>query len=406
MTSAGARALASVPPRAPSWVKPWMGDILAAALIILTASAPLFIPRMHAAVTPLVVVVSLVPAALLPLRRRWPVPVLAACAGCFGIATLSGAEAIAPTLATAIALFGVANRSPRRKTILIALITIAAMTGLSLLTAIDGVFDPSVFPAAVTLAFAAASGDATRSRREYIVAVQERALRAEETHEAEAQRRITLERLRIARDLHDAVAHQIAVISLNAGVASSSLDARPDKTREALATIREASRAVLAEIGELLAMLRIDESDASTTTAAAPPQPGLGELDDMLRQFREGGLEITLRVEGDGDPLPQATDRVAYRVIQEALTNALKHGDDHRANVLISRAPDTLRIVVTNPVIAFDTTSGTAGAARSGHGLIGLRERVGSVRGTVETGMSVGGYRVDASLPLGRENAS
>ncbi|WP_170285534.1 sensor histidine kinase [Microbacterium rhizomatis] len=399
MTSAGGRAVTAAPPRELARMKPWMGDVLAVALIVLTAAAPVFIPRMNAP-TLIALIFSLAPAALLPLRRKWPMPVLAACVVCFGVATLSGAEAIAPTFATAIALFGVANRSPRRKTILTAALTIAAMVGLSLLTAIDGVFDPSVFPIAATLAFAAASGDATRSRREYIIAMHERALRAEETHEAEANRRITLERLRIARDLHDAVAHQIAVISLNAGVATSSLDARPDKTREALATIREASRTVLAEIGELLAMLRIDESDAATPVAAAP-QPGLGQLDDLLRQFRDGGLEVTLRVEGSTGPLPQATDRVAYRVVQEALTNALKHGDDHRANVLISHDPDSLRILVTNPV-GGGTSAAAAGTGLSGHGLIGLRERVGSVRGSVETGVSLGGYRVDASLPLDR----
>lgn len=374
-------------------VPPWVGDLLAAVLIVAAAFAPSFGHEFRAT-SVLGFVVVLLPALFLPLRRRWPIVILAACIVCFGVAASTGTVAPGPVLATAIAMFGVATRSPRRATIITAVVAIIAIVVLGLLATLGGVFDPRTFQFAVTVAFAAAAGDATRSRRAYIQAITDRAERAEATREFEAQRRVTVERLRIARDLHDAVAHQIAVISLNAGVASSSLEARPEKTKEALATIREASRTVLAEIGMLLTMLRTDDLDAGDV---ALPQPGLDRLDELLRRFRDAGLDVGLRVDGALPDLSPGIDIVAYRVLQESLTNAHKHGVEHRAHVLIAPTPDTLRIVITNPVAAEPSTRADSGG---GLGLIGLRERVVSVGGIVETGMVPGGFRVDATLPL------
>ncbi|WP_396642727.1 sensor histidine kinase [Microbacterium sp.] len=373
----------------------WVGDLIAAALIVVAALVP-FPAHEFRADSPLVVVVALLPAVLLPLRRRWPLSILAACLGCFGIAALLGTIGPGLVLAAAIAMFGVANRSTRRRTLITMAVAVPGIVLLSALAAIGDVFDPRTVQFAFVVAFAAAAGDATRSRREYISEMTERALRAEKTREVEAQRQITEERLRIARDLHDAVAHQISVISLNAGVASTSLETRPEKTREALASIRRASRAVLAEIGDLLEMLRADEG-GEDGTSVRPPQPGLERLDDLVARFQDTGLEVGVRREGDLTAVPVPLQRIAYRVVQEGLTNAHKHGALHRAHVLLEAGPDALLVVVTNPVRddqAADPES------RAGHGLTGLRERVAAVRGSVRAGSTPGGYRLAASLPL------
>jgi signal transduction histidine kinase len=261
-------------------------------------------------------------------------------------------------------------------------------------------FDPRLIQAALTIVTGAAAGDATRSRRETIASITERAVRAEETRESEATRRVAHERLSIARDLHDAVAHQIAVISLNAGVASSALETRPEAAREALATIRTASREVLSEIGDLLHMLRSDEDPDAPDSAL--PQPGFDRLEELVARFRAAGLAIDFRSEGDFADLPGSIGIVAYRVVQEALTNAHKHGSERTAVVSIAASPRQVRIEVTNPrSMANVATRGPTG----GHGLLGMKERVASVRGSLETGIQRGLYRVIALLPVSRRDA-
>jgi signal transduction histidine kinase len=339
-------------------------------------------------------------ALLLLLRRRWPIPVLAGCVAMYGVAAATGTVAQGIILAVAIATFGLANRSTRRVTIVAAAITAAAVFLLSVLGAVVSATDPRMVQFVLAVALAAAAGDATRSRREYIIAITERAERAEQTREAEAKRRVSEERLRIARDLHDTVAHQIAVISLNAGVASSSLES-PERAQQALSTIRSASRTVLHEIGDLLALLRTEDPDAENMT----PQAGLRRLDELVEQFAQSGLAVRLRMEGDPGRVTGAADLVAYHVTQEALTNALKHGTDRRAHVLIDVAEEQVTVVVTNPTAPRDARSHAEPGSRGvGHGLIGLRERVASVRGVLETGTTAGGYRLAATLPLANEH--
>lgn len=375
----------------------WAGDALAVFLVV--SSVFLHGPQQAPPSASVVAVIAVVAAALLLLlRRRWPIPVLAGCVALYGVASVTGTVAPGIILAVAIAMFGLANRSTRRITIIAAAITAAAVFLLSVLGAVVSAADPRMVQFTLAVAFAAAAGDATRSRREYIVAVTERAERAEQTREAEARRRVSEERLRIARDLHDTVAHQIAVISLNAGVASSSLES-PERAQEALSTIRSASRTVLGEIGDLLALLRTEDPDAGTT---APPS-GLGRLDELVEQFAQSGLAVHLRVEGDPGHVSGAADLVAYHVIQEGLTNALKHGTDQRAHVLVEVADEHVTVVVTNPAIPAAHDARRDAAAGAGHGLIGLRERVASVRGVVETGTTAGGYRLAATLPLAKE---
>ncbi|RXZ71929.1 sensor histidine kinase [Agromyces albus] len=375
----------------------WIGDLLAVVFVLGGALAPY--PGSPMQTGNLVGLIAGVAGALaMPLRRRWPIPVLAACIALFGVVAFSGAGAAGLVVASAIAMFAVAVRNDRRTTVIVAAGTVVAVVGLSLLSTIFGYFDPRDLQFALTIAFAAAAGDAARSHHAYIEAITERAIRAEETRESEARRRVAEDRLRIARDLHDTVAHQISVISLNAGVASSSLESRPETARDALATIRSASRTVLGEIGDLLELLRAESDDAPGTA----PQPGLDRLDELIGRFAESGLDVTVRVEGDVGRLPEAVDRVAYRVIQEALTNAHKHGSEHRAHLLVEVATDAARLVVTNPISSAPVSRDERRTPddRGGHGLLGVRERVASVRGTVESGPEGMVYRLAATLPI------
>lgn len=406
MTPAAERRAAPQPahPRIPAW---GINGVLAV-LIIGSAFIP-FSETGFRSTNLFTLIITLLPAAILPFRHRWPVAVLAGFIGFYGVGALAGTLAPGLVLAIAVAMFSLANQTNRRTTVIAGASAMLAIGVLSLLAALGSVFDPRVVQFLFTVAFAAAAGDGARSRREFIAAITDRAVRAEETKEAEAKRRVTEERLRIARDLHDVVAHQIAVISLNAGVASASLESRPEKARESLGTIRSAARVVLGEIGDLLEMLRSDSDDPAD---ASLPQPGLDGLDELVETFAGSGLEVNLRIEGEPARVSGATALVAYRVIQEALTNAHKYGADGRAHVLVEVADDTVRVVVTNPsrvaeLSENDSNTATAGAGvrtgatnGTGLGLIGLRERVASVRGTVETGFVGGSYRVVATLPI------
>ena len=387
--------------REPAYPRPrvpwWLGDTLAAVLVVGAAFAPFPVAEFRPS-SGLVLAVVIAPAALLPLRRRRPTAVLAGIVGLHGIAALLGTISPGVVVAAGIATFAVAARTPRRRTVVVTGAAALAVVLLSLLAVFGGITDPRIVQFALFIALAAAAGDASRSRREYIEAVTERAERAERTHEAEASRRVAEERLRIARDLHDAVAHQISVISLNAGVASSALETRPEKAVTALATIRRASRTVLGEIGDLLEVLRAGDSDRTPS-----PQPGLARLDELVAGFADTGLVVGTRVEGPLAAVTGAVDLVAYRVVQEGLTNAGKHGAEHRAHVLISVDEHEVSVVVTNPVPALRADP-DPDDVRGGHGLLGLRERVASVRGVVETGATPGGFRLAAVLPVTRRS--
>jgi len=373
------------------------GDVIVAVLVLMLTFAP-SPGDAYQPPAPLTIGLAVVAVLTLPLRRRWPIPVLAGVVVLFAVAAFTGALNPGLALAVAVGMFGVTNRLTRGAGVLATAVTVVVVVGLCLVAVLPD-WDPRVIQYGLTTLIGAAIGDATRSRRDYITAITERAERAEQTREAEARRRVSEERLRIARDLHDAVAHQISVISLNAGVASSALASRPgrpERAEEALVTIRSAARTVLGEIGDLMDVLRADES-ADPAAARTAPQPCLDQLDRLVQGFRDGGLDVTVRTEGDLRSAPGAPSRVAYRVVQESLTNAHKHGAEHRAHVLLATGADALTVVVTNPV---DDAVRDAPAPGSRLGLTGLRERVASVRGTVETGPVPGGWRVLAKLPI------
>lgn len=380
--------------RLPSWG--WDAIVL----IVVIGSAILPGPRppfFHPAFPLVMWLPAVLAGALLLLRRRWPIPVLAGSLIIYCTTVVLGVPSNGAGIAMIIAGFGVANRRSRRLAFLSGGLAAAAVAVLSVTVAELGVIDPRVFQMAAGVAIATALGDSTRSRREYVAAVTERAERAEQTREAEAHRRVAEERLHIAQDLHDTVAHQLSVISLNAGVATGTLDRRPEKAREALGTIRTAARGALSDIGELLHYLRTDQEH----TRAMPPQVGLQQLDALVQRFRAAGLQVHTNVTGDLFQVTGAVDLVAYRIVQEALTNAHKHGAGHTATVALEVGDRVLRITVINPTSPAHVNHPDAPGDRLG--LVGVQERVAAVRGTVSAQNIGDHFRLAAELPLPEE---
>ncbi|MFE4463478.1 sensor histidine kinase [Oerskovia sp. NPDC056781] len=369
-----------------------VGDVVAIAVVVLFGVLPF--PDEDFRTRGLLVLIALVPVAVVPLRRRRPIVSLGVSVLCTVAVALAGTMAPGALVAVMITAFSVANRT--RRTVGLACVGMAALV-VFLVSAVpfDGeYFDPGATQFVTLVVLAGAMGDATRSRREALAAVTERAERAEQGRDDEARRRVVEERVRIARDLHDVVAHQISVISLSAGVASSSLETRPERAREALTTIRSASRTVLADIGGLMALLR---AEGDGERQSLHPQAGLDQLDALVARFADVGLHVDLRRGPGSGALSPASDHVAYLALQEGLTNAHKHGAGDRAVVEVRHRDGVLALTVTSPLRV-----GVAEVLTGGHGLRGLRERVASVRGRVETSSADGEFRLDIEMPAER----
>ncbi|GAA2143724.1 sensor histidine kinase [Glycomyces algeriensis] len=289
-----------------------------------------------------------------------------------------------------IVAYTFARTTGRRRVWLVAGACIAAMFVAAGLFGGSGWISPETFGlAAWSIAFVAI-GDATRSRRAYIDEVEERARRAEDTREEEARRRVAEERLRIARELHDVVAHHIAVINVQAGAAAHVLQTRPEAVGPALAHIRRAADTVMQELGSVVGVLRAD--DGGGLDESTEPTRGLARLAELLDSFAAAGLRVEHRQSGTARDLPAVVDLAAYRIVQESLTNAHKYGTG-RARLAITYAPDAVRIEVENPIAKDAEPNG------SGYGLVGMRERAAATGGTVTAGAEGDRFAVRAELP-------
>jgi signal transduction histidine kinase len=239
------------------------------------------------------------------------------------------------------------------------------------------------------------AAEAVRNRRSYVELLLERLELAEHARDEEARRRVEQERLRIARDLHDAVAHSLTTINVQAGVAAHLLDKNSGNARGALSTIEDASREALNELRAIVGILR--EHDAER--APLEPSPSLNSVSDLIQRARSGGLDVTLDVQGERpERLPEAVQLAAYRIIQESLTNARRHAAGACARVGLSFERDRLLVTVENGTGA--TSNGSSGGA--GVGLIGMKERAAAVGGIVDATSSPDGFRVAAELPYRR----
>lgn len=338
-------------------------------------------------------------AAALVLRRRTPWTVLAVTSG-FAIVELVASGPRAPVVICAVvALYTVAATTNRPTTWRIGLITMAGLTGVAMLAGPLPWYAQENLAIFAWTGMAAAAGDAVRSRRAFVDAIRERAERAEQTREEEARRRVAEERLRIARDLHDVVAHHIALVNVQAGVAAHVMDKRPDQAKEALSHVRDASRSALGELRATVGLLR----QSGDPEAPTEPAPGLGRLDDLVDTFRHAGLPVDVARGDGGLTPPAAVDLAAFRIIQEALTNVQKHAGEHaKAEVSVVRVGPNLEITVLDDGAGHDAARSAADPDRGGgHGLLGMRERVSALGGRCSAGPRYGGgFRVHAILPV------
>jgi len=327
-------------------------------------------------------------------RRRVPRTVLALTGTVSVIESVVDDPRAPVAMSAVVALFTVAATTDRATTWRLGLLTMTVLTGAAMLAGPLPWYAQENLAIFAWTGIGATAGDAVRSRRAVVQAIRERAERAERTREEEARRRVAEERLRIARDLHDVVAHHIALVNVQAGVAAHVMDKRPDQAKEALAHVREASRSALNELRATVGLLR----QSGDPEAPTEPAPGLDRLDELVGTFRSAGLHVDVARADQGTSLPAAVGLAAYRVIQEALTNVQKHaGTEAKAEVSVVRVGPNVEITVLDNGATEDDEPASGG----GHGLLGMRERVTALRGTLTTGPRYGGgFRVHAILPV------
>jgi signal transduction histidine kinase len=355
-------------------------------------------------------VLLIVSGLVLAVRRRWPAPVFVTAAltslAYFTIGFSDGPGWIG----LFVALYTLTAYGDGRRSLVIAYVGIAVLATGWLIAAAD--IEPRaaigwVFFRIAASVMAAALGESVRSRRVIAAEAQERARQAERTREEEARSRVDAERLRIAREVHDTVAHAIAIINVQAGVTAYLLDKRPERARDALVIIEQTSAQALHEMRAILGVLRSPDN-------GRVPHPGLGQINELTTVAREAGLDIKLEVGPSAAPLPSAVDNTAYRILQESITNVIRHVGPTRVTVALDYGTDVLEVRVANEGGRDATGYGTAGpdapaedravtgsSAEPGRGIVGMRERCGLLGGELTAGpQPSGGFEVKARLPL------
>jgi signal transduction histidine kinase len=327
-------------------------------------------------------------------RRRNPLAVLVVSGTAVVIyGSLGFAEGPGP-ISVIVALYSVAAHCDRRRSLLGAGFT-ALGTIVIFITARWNVNIGTIVSNAVIFGTAWILGDNLRNRRAYVAGLEERADMLEREQAEQARRAVVDERARIARELHDVVAHNVSVMVVQSGAARRTIERDPERAKEVLTSVESTGRQALDEMRRLLGVLRTEDE----ATDLRAPQPSVGHLDSLVAQVRDAGLPVELVVEGRPRPLVPGVDMSAYRIVQEALTNSLKHAGPAHAHVRVCFGDNDLRLEVTDDgrgIIADDpATNG------GGHGLVGMRERVALFGGRLEAGPRTGGgYIVTATLPL------
>jgi signal transduction histidine kinase len=347
------------------------------------------------------VLLSLAATLPLALRRRHPIGVLAIVTVALTVATGFGV-AFGPNPTIALAVYTVATQCDRRRSFS-ALVTaevalVGALVVAELTTTIKGdlTFSPVVAAAAWFV------GDSVRARRAYTAGLAEQAAQRQREEVERARRSVVEERVRIARELHDVVAHSLSVISIQAGAGRHVLDSDPAETRRALASVETTSRSALGELRRVVGLLR----QADQLSPALAPAPGLDDLGRLVEQVSAAGVPVDLDLGGEPISLPQGVELSVYRIVQEALTNVVKHAGPARARVAISVALDAVDVEILDDGSGLEISVSDGNGARSDdqpqhHGIIGMRERVALYGGSLTVGGGPnGGFRVAAHLPL------
>jgi signal transduction histidine kinase len=403
------RWLASASSAARAWLvarRPPLADVLLAAGVLVVAQVETWMtssiqPKPQAALLAVLV------CAPLAWRRRAPLAALLAMGVAAWVLSIGRPDlnALYTFIAVVVAVFSVgAYAQPRRAVLGCVLVLVWFWTG-ALLDDVShpGRRGPSDF-LFVTVVFGGAwlLGRALRGRGERAVQLEQRAAELEAEQQLQAQAAVAAERARIARELHDVIAHSVSVMVIQAGAAEQLLDDSPERARGPLVAVQDTGRQTIVELRRLLGILR-DDADGQEPSLA--PQPGLASLDLLLEELRQAGLPVELRVEGQPGRLAPGVDLAAYRIVQEALTNTLRHAGPARAEVLVRYHEDALELEIVDDGRGPGPPDGVAGSGGhgSGHGLVGMRERVALYGGTLHAGPRTAaagaGYVVRVWLP-------
>jgi signal transduction histidine kinase len=332
----------------------------------------------------------------LALRRRFPQAVLAVVLGAFVVDRYLDYPGTFAAAGLVLAFPAIGSELPPRRSLIVgfglaALVTLYTAVGALTLESVDL---GDVISTGLMVAVPVALGREVYQRRRRYEALEERAAGAEREHEERAKEAVREERARIARELHDVVAHQMAVMTLQAEGARRVVGESDARVAAALDTIRQTGHDALNEMRRMVGLLR--EAPAEGATGLAP-QPGMGDLDRLVEQMREAGLDVSLERHGRERLLPSGIDLNAFRIVQESLTNAMKHGGPKvRATVAILYEDDRLELHITD-----DGGGGVRSSNGTGQGLVGMRERVAMLHGEFTAGPAAGGgFRVHATLPV------
>ncbi len=337
------------------------------------------------------------------LRRRAPEKMLLIAIGAGMAQLVTGARADIADFALLVIVYTVASNGARwaRRVALTGALSAAVLSELRWPTTSNHGWHQGISVVFMTIPFALAwvIGDSQRTRRAYYAQLEERAERLHREREAQAKAAVAAERARIARELHDVVAHNVSVMVVQSDGAAYVLDASPEQAKQALGTISQTGRVALAEMRRLLGLLRASDDSGGEYV----PQPGVDQLDDLVEQVRGAGLPVEFSVTGTPRPLSSSVELTAYRIVQEALTNTRKHGGpDASATVQLTYGDSELLMLIEDDGRGAQRELYEQGGADGlGHGLIGMRERIAMIGGTIDTGPRPGGgFRVSAALPL------
>jgi signal transduction histidine kinase len=335
-------------------------------------------------------VTAVVAGGVLVVRHRYPFATLlvSALAAEAFLAHHDSRNGLLILAAPLVALSTVAERATRMHAVLVGGVIVLAV-GITHVWLKPALLGAENLALAAFGGLAVAAGTASRHRHAYLAEARARADQAEADRDAEARRRVTEERLRIARDLHDVIGHHLSLIHIQARVAAHALNQSDDASARALDHVCAASKAALTDLGDTIGLLRHSDDPVDPTA----PVCGLDRVDDLLATYRRSGLDIAVAVTGAVRPVAGPVDLTAYRVLQESLTNVCKHAGPTSVTVELAYREDTLEVAVENAVTGHP-------AGRPGHGHVGMRERVGALGGTLTAGPIPGGrYRVTARLP-------
>jgi signal transduction histidine kinase len=390
------RLFVSWGPRLPAW---GVDVLLAVALAVVLVGVRVFEAQGERHAVWFGYLLTVMAALVVAGRRRWPLTMFAVVLALSVIAIAFASPTGAISLTVVILVYTLAQVEGRGRAVLLAVLAgvlLALTRGLLQYRGWSDartVLEPAVALAGLFL------GWAVSSRRAYIAEIEARVAQAERTRGEEAARQVDAERLRIARELHDVLAHGIATINVQAGVAAHVLHDRPEHAAEALRTIKATSKEALRELRGILGVLRdADEIDPRE------PTPGLGQLDRLINATSQAGLSTQVTVSGERRALPATVDLAAYRILQESLTNVLRHAGPSQALVTIFYATDAMTISVDDdgPGEAGELSAMNGFAPKvPGHGILGMRERAHALGGELRAGPRPdGGFRVRARLPI------